>query len=258
MFDNLNIISEIGLSAESTISSLNYARTIQDAILCNRDGLKRYFGEFGLIYSPKNILSGDMYFYYRKKNFTYLAVCDCTGHGVSGALLTILCHNMLERTLKKYTELEDIFHHLNRHIKNSFSKESQEHGMDMVMVRFQDNESEIQFCGAYRPLWLLKQDQLLSVKGDRCSIGSCEAKFWSVHNVSLKQGDKLLLFSDGIVDQFCKNNSKKFGVRRLKNVVVENRNLTAERICDEIYRAVSVFKGESIQTDDNILLCLEY
>ena len=80
------VLAEIGLTAESTVSSLNFARLIQDAILCNREGLRKAFGQFSLLYEPKNILSGDFYFYYRKGKKKYVAVCDCTGHGISGAL----------------------------------------------------------------------------------------------------------------------------------------------------------------------------
>ena len=251
------IIPEIGLSTESTVSSLQYARIIQDAILCSREGLKPLFGEFSLVYEPKNILGGDFYFYAKKGKKKYLAVCDCTGHGISGALLTILGHNMLERSLKKHNEIEKIVTYLNKSIIESFNTgEVKGIGMDMAMVCLDESTSKLEFCGAKRPLWIISEGKLNKIKPGRQSIGETEDFVCKPTVIDIKKGDKIFLFSDGYPDQFGYNTNKKFGYETLAQILLDNKECSHKEIQNSLIKALDKHRGSEVSTDDILLLSI--
>ena len=262
MIEKSNIIPEIGLSQENTISSLNYARVIQNSILCSREGLFDLFdGRVSIVYKPKNILSGDFYFYHEKGDDLYFAVCDCTGHGISGALLSILGHNMLERSLKKFDGLNDIMPYFNKTVTDSFSDQSTvvEAGMDMVIVRLNRKSKKMQFSGARRPLWILRNGELLTYKTNRCSIGATctDNQSWKVEEIQMQEGDRVIMFSDGITDQFGICNYKKFGKKLLSEICLELENKPQKEFQKSVTTAFEAYKGNNIQTDDVLFISFD-
>ena len=252
------IIPEIGLSADSTVSSLEYARMIQSAILCSRNGLYDLFKDVELIYEPKNILSGDFYFYQKRKGVIYLAVCDCTGHGISGALLSILAHNMLERSLRKFDHLPDMMKYLNKTIIDSFSQESDinDMGMDLVMLKLDENTLGLEVIGARRPLWIARDNELIELKTSRNSIGTNPEYVWEEQSFQLVSGDRLALFSDGLSDQFGEND-KKYTKKRLVHSFLENSHLSQHEMITSLKNDLFTFQGNTIQTDDMLFLSFD-
>lgn len=252
-----NIIPEIGLTQESTVSSLQYGRMIQDAILCNRDGLKRHFGEYALLYEPKNILSGDFYFYARKKNLKYLAVCDCAGHGTSGALLTILGHNLLERAIKKFTKLDNIVNFVNQQFVNTFDHVEFMQGMDMIIVCIDENNKKISYSGARRPLWILRNNHIHIFKTDRSSVGDDSGFEFSCTQLEYLHSDRLFLFSDGYTDQFNELDHVKMGQKSLRESLIQWGNEPLVKIGEQLKSELLNFKGNNVFTDDVLLLGID-
>lgn len=254
-----NWIPEIGLSTQSTIESLQYGRLIQDAILCTRNQLQKTVGDFCIIYEPKNILSGDFYYCNDKKNFKYLAVCDCTGHGISGSLLTILCHNMFERSLRKHTELKDIINYLNNNIIDSFDTQStiKGIGMDFSMIRIDTNEGVLHFIGARRPLLIVRENKIIHIKPQRNSIGENRDIEWIEHEIKIQSKDKIFLFTDGFVDQFGTDKDTKFSTQYFKELLIEHVQQPIKKIEQILLDAFLDHRKDTINTDDVLVIGLE-
>lgn len=250
------IIPEIGLSTESTVASLKYARIIQDALLCDRSGLLKLFGEYSIIYMPKNILSGDFYFYEKAHGKLYVAVCDCSGHGISGALLSILGHNMLAKSIKKHSSTADILRYLNKLIKDSFNNEVDlsNIGMDISLLAIDEEKKEIEFSGAGQSLFLAKKDEVTRFRGNRKSIGCCWDCVWTSEKIEYNKGDKCYLTSDGLPDQFGQESGKKFSYSRLKDFLASNSSLSQGVLQQTLQAELLLHKGNEVQTDDILFL----
>lgn len=251
-----NIIHEIGLSAEHTISSLKYARYVQDAILHDRKGLKKMFGSFCILYRPKNILSGDFYFYTQKGPLKYLAVCDCTGHGISGALLSILGHNMLEKALNDHQEVGEILNALNVSIKKSFSESPlhDEMGMDISLVCINEQECYFDFATANQTIFYQTNLGIAVHKNNRKSIGGCHQCSWKSDRVFYQKGDRLFLFSDGLPDQFGELTDKKYSYARLRELVERHAAESMVDLTETLNLELNEHQGSVFQTDDILFL----
>ena len=254
-----NWIPEIGLSTQSTIESLQYGRLIQDAILCTRNQLQKTVGDFCIIYEPKNILSGDFYYCNNKKNFKYLAVCDCTGHGISGSLLTILCHNMFERSLRKHTELKDIINYLNNNIIDSFDTQStiKGIGMDFSIIRIDPTKGVINYIGARRPFLLVREDEIIHVKPQRNSVGESKDIEWVEHEIQVQSKDKIFLYTDGFVDQFGAETDAKFSTKYFKKLLLEHVKLPIIELEKILLNAFLEHRKDTINTDDVLVIGIE-
>jgi serine phosphatase RsbU (regulator of sigma subunit) len=253
------MIPEIGLSAKSTIDSLRYGRTIQDAILCTRIQLKKIFGDFAIVYEPKNILSGDFYYCKEKNGKKYLAVCDCTGHGIAGSLLTILGHNMLERSLRRYDDTGEILTFLNNCIIESFDASSSVCGvgMDAVFISIDKETLLMSFAGAKRPIGVLRGDQLICLKTDKHSIGYTTDHEWHSQTFQLEKSDKLFLFSDGYLDQFGEDCGTKFGIRKFKELLISLAHKSISEINEILNNTLLNHRKNEVPTDDVLVLGIE-
>jgi serine phosphatase RsbU (regulator of sigma subunit) len=217
------------------------------------------FGEFCILYEPKNILSGDFYFCFRKNNTLYLAVCDCTGHGFSGALLTILGHNMLERCIRRRNNLSDIFTELNHTIINSFDSTSNiaGQGMDLAMISIDMDSKILSFIGARRPVFIYSEGKLNAYKTNRQSIGEDINYKWSHQSIQMSPGDKVFLFTDGFTDQFGEKNKEKYGIKRLKDFLETNSHLNLPAIENLLNKDFESHKMNEISTDDMLFMGIE-
>jgi serine phosphatase RsbU (regulator of sigma subunit) len=253
------VISEIGLSVTATLESLMYGRTIQDAILCTRLDVKNIFGDFAIVYEPKNILSGDFYFCIEKHGKKYLAVCDCTGHGVAGSLLTILSHNMLERSLKKKQDTADILTSLNNYIIDSFDTESSVCGvgLDMILISIDKTSLILNFTGARRPIGILRGEELICFKTDKQSVGYSKNYKWESNHFQLQKHDKIFLFSDGYTDQFGEDCGTKFGTKRLKELLISLAHKSISEINQILNQVLSNHRKSELPTDDVLFLAIE-
>ena len=242
-------------------ANLRYAKNIQNAILPNLNKSWE-FGELFIYHQPKDVVSGDFYWHRKKTDTHYFAVADCTGHGVSGALLTIICHQALNRCLDEF-DLKSPASILNKcrelilsMLKNGGNTIAD--GMDIALCAFHKNT--LLFSGANRPLWLLRDGSIQEINGDRYPIGrytSILEPFNETH-IQLRENDVLYLFTDGITDQFGGPNDKKFSKKRLRPLAIEIGHLPLVQQRARLVRTVQSWMGDKEQLDDICFLGIKY
>ncbi|MFT6504120.1 MAG: serine phosphatase RsbU (regulator of sigma subunit) [Crocinitomicaceae bacterium] len=247
------------LKTTEILASISYAKRIQNAFLPSRDLLNKSLKHGFIFYEPKDIVSGDFYWLEEHNGDTYFAVADCTGHGVPGALLSTLCSNTLTRTVNELgiTEPGKILDTSVQLLDAFFSKgnEMVYDGMDIALCCLsQDNK--LKFSGANRPLIVTRKDgRIEEIKGDRQPIVYYEKrKEYTTHEIDLASGDTLYLYSDGIPDQFGGERDKKFGSKRLKQLLLKIHALELDAQKNEFERVFNNWIGKSERNDDACLI----
>src|SRR6185437_997300 len=212
---------------KSITDSINYARLIQSAMLVPDEELNKSLGEYFILYQPKDIVSGDFYFYKNipaganQKETIYLAACDCTGHGVPGAFMSLIGNEKLSDAMGQANDTGQILKLLNAKIKQALHQSAQadstRDGMDIALCSISPSETEkaaiVQYSGANRPLWISKKNKkgLEEIKPTKKSIGGFtdEKAEFNTHIMQLEKGDTLYMFTDGYADQFGGKEGKK-------------------------------------------------
>jgi serine phosphatase RsbU (regulator of sigma subunit) len=247
--------------------SLTYAENIQHAILPVESQLNQVFNTF-ILYRPKDIVSGDFYWYTQVNGkdgahpLTFLAVVDCTGHGVPGAFMSMIGNRIFNEiiTEKKVQDPARILHHLNNYIVEVLKQERTDNtdGMDVCLISMEQHNhpvKEIHYAGARRPLFYYRQSkgEIEKIKGDRYSIGGInknkKQKEFHTQKLSLEKGDIMYLTTDGIFDQ-VNGNSKRFSSRRFLQIINHNIAQPMEHQGKKLEEELISFKGESEQRDD--------
>ncbi len=218
---------ELQEKTDQLISSIRYAKRIQTAILPQETFLKEHFAETFILYKPRDIIAGDYYWFTEVGGFTFLAVADCTGHGVPGALLSIVGNMLLNEIINKYDVYDPagILEYLHESVRTVLSqKDEQCHsndGMEVSLCRFSKDYSELVYAGANRPLYMVRNHRLNQIDGDKKGIGGKqreEKRSFTSKIIKLEDKDMLYLTTDGFVDQ-ANTEDKKFGSRRLKHLL---------------------------------------
>ncbi|HEV7231723.1 MAG TPA: SpoIIE family protein phosphatase, partial [Bacteroidia bacterium] len=242
--------------------SINYARKIQDAMLPTMQEINAAFPECFLIYYPKDIVSGDFYWFSERGGKKYIAVVDCTGHGVPGAFMSMIGNDMLSDAVaeKSLSDPGEILASLNQHVKKSLRQNDTDSGsrdgMDAAICVFDQDLGKMKFSGANRPLYLIKGAELLVINSTKTSIGGhtpLEQVFQSFE-FDLRKGDTVYLFSDGYCDQFGGQAGKKFTTKRFRDLLGEIKNepmRTQEQILREQFIS---WKQNNEQVDDVLII----
>jgi serine phosphatase RsbU (regulator of sigma subunit) len=235
-------------------ANLRYAKNIQKAILPDKDGLGDAVGEAGVIYLPKDILSGDFYWKRQKYGRVFYAVADCTGHGISGALLTVLFTQTLNQCIDEFGLLEpaEILDKCRALVMDVLNKGTNQvtDGMDVSLCCFY--EGKISFSGANRPIWLMRGEEIKELNGSRFPIGThmeTQQPFEQIEFV-LRPQDKIYMFSDGVTDQFGQETQKKFTKNRLRATLQKTANSNTTNRLLEIERVFKEWQGTLEQLDD--------
>ena len=241
------------IAHKRTTDSINYAKRIQEAILPSANKLNACFEDAFVFYQPKDIVAGDFYWIEKIGAKRIVAVADCTGHGVPGAMLSVLCSNALNRAVKEENLLEahQILNRVREIIVEKFASpdHSIKDGMDIALCVIEGNA--VNFAGAYRPLWVIRNQQLIELKGDKQPIGKSDYyRPYTSHHLNLKEGDALYLFSDGYVDQFGGIENKKFMKRNFLSLLVRLQNEPMEAQAKAIETAFQQWKDNQRQIDD--------
>lgn len=242
--------------------NINYASKIQNALLPKDKSLLEFFQDFFEINAPLDVVSGDFYWFHQISDFeAYLAVADCTGHGIAGALISVIGHTELNKAIKekRIREPRDILENMHQELSHSiFSQETSE-GMDVALCRFQKNSPfhyRITFAGARRPLYILQNGIILEIPGNRKSIGGlqiyAEGKY-EQHSLHLESGNQLYLFTDGVPD-IANSSRQKFGLKRLKDLILRTYQLPTEEQKFQIMEEIAEFKQDTPQRDDFLML----
>ncbi len=242
--------------------SINYAKRIQDAMLPSQKILNEYFKENFIFYQPKDIISGDFYWATRKNDTFYLAAADCTGHGVPGALMSMIGISFLRQVINEMniSDTAQIMNKLHEMVLNALNEDlslrNSKDGMDIALLKIDLINRKAQFTGAVRPLGVSDKNGFQIIKGDRFSIGGIKtmSETFSATEISLEGSKSFYMFSDGYGDQFGEMNGKKFMTKKLHDLLAE---ITGKPMSEQHVIVDSVFnewKGKVEQTDDVMLI----
>ena len=235
------------------LDSINYAKRIQSAILPSNRAVKAYLKESFVLYKPKDVIAGDFYWLEYHDNKTYFAAADCTGHGVPGAMISLVCNNALNRSVREYN-LSDpgkILDNTKELVVEEFGKsdENVKDGMDIALCCIEGDK--LKYAGAYNPLWLVRDKKLQKIGADRQPIGSFEySKPFKSHEIKLKKGDSIYVFSDGFMDQFGGERGKKYKSLKFQDFLlsIQEENMRKQR--ELLNNEIEEWRGELEQIDD--------
>ncbi|MDX1651738.1 MAG: SpoIIE family protein phosphatase [Brumimicrobium sp.] len=246
------------------LDSINYAKRIQTAILPSDKLVKSYLDSSFVLYLPKDIVAGDFYWMESKGDFIMFAAADCTGHGVPGAMVSVMCHNALNRSVKEFGLIQpnDILDKTRELVLEEFSKSEEDvkDGMDISLCVLNVKTNILWWSGANNPLWLIPsgESKVKQLKADKQPVGSHPGnKPFSVHEIQLQKGDKIYIFTDGLQDQFGGLNYKKFKPSRLRKLILEIKDLPPEEQRLKIWNAFKEWKGDQDQVDDICVIGVE-
>lgn len=247
--------------------SINYARRIQEAILPDEDHIRQYFKNSFALNKPKDIVSGDFFWIHEvvAQEEYLIALADCTGHGVPGAMMSIVGHSLLNDIVEKENTQTpaEILTQLNREIIKSLRQKSQEttsDGMDVSIVHINLKKLEVTFSGAYQHLYWMN-GSLNVFKGDRQPIGGLHHdnnRVFTNHNFKITKGDSLYLLSDGYVDQFGGPKNKKFLSRRLSELIESSHKYSMQAQSFIYNNTFEEWRGSNEQIDDVSLIGIKF
>lgn len=240
-------------------ASILYARRIQEAILPPESMLKEQIGELFVLYKPKDVLSGDFFWAEQREGLTYLAVCDSTGHGVPGALLSLMGNNLLnqavhERNLSRPSAVLDYLNAGIQHTLNQYKSAGElRDGMDIALCVFDHSRRKLQFAAAINPLYIIRDGMLIQSKGNRFSIGSYfdnKMRPFTNQEMELQSGDMIYLFTDGYPDQFGGEDDRKMSHRRFRELLMSIHHLPVDEQKQMLEDQLHAWMGSAKQTDD--------
>lgn len=239
------------------VQSIEYARSLQNSILPSYDKINNYLKDYFLIWSPKDIVGGDFFFFDSTGEDVFFAVADCTGHGVPGGMISLICSSALNKCISELglKNTDEILNMTRLLVIDTFNKNGQNvnDGMDIIMCKWTKNLETIEFSGAGRPLWVINSTDmtLREYKTDRFPVSKYfELKPFSKYTLDVKSGDILYMFSDGVTDQFGGESGGKFKTSRLKDLIDRIKFLNIKEQENIVNFSLKQWKGDFEQTDD--------
>lgn len=245
--------------------SIDYAKNIQNAVLPTVGMFKEFFPESFIIYRPKDIVSGDFYWVYKDfvNDRTYLAIVDCTGHGVPGGFMTMLGQSMLSNIILYHHiyNPDEILDEMNDNVIRMLHQDDQDvhvhDGMDMAMLVIDHSSKKITYSGAKRPLVYLKDGEIKMIKASKFSIGSFlegTEKVFEKHEIDYTDEMSIFLYSDGVTDQFNQEQEYKFSRRRLLDFLEKNQNSSLKKQGELLIETLQQWEGNAPQIDDILIV----
>jgi serine phosphatase RsbU (regulator of sigma subunit) len=262
-YDEIDIQrSELQLRNKDLTDSLNYARRIQAALLPAEHHIRKIFNDYFIYYRPKHIVSGDFYWFSERDDKYFIAAADCTGHGVPGALMSMIGLELIQKIINemKVDDSDQLLLTMNKELESAFFKEESgkaliRDGIEMSICIIDKTTKEMEFSGAFLPVYIVREDKLIELKGDKKNVVQSFAMVsFNRSTFRLREGDILYLFSDGYADQFGGPENKKFMYRRLRHLLLTISKyplLDQERILDE---TITSWMDGHDQIDDMMIL----
>lgn len=239
--------------------SIIYASRIQNAMLTSEDYIKRWFNNEFVLFKPKDIVSGDFYWcYHDGSNKTYLVTADCTGHGVPGAMMSMLSINLLNEIIceRNVTQPNEILNSLRREIIKSLnskdSKEEANDGLDCSIIVFNHDTLNMQYACANNSFYVIRNKKIINSYTDKMPIGKSpkEDVSFEVKEIQLEKGDLIITLTDGYADQFGGNKGKKYKYKQLEELLVANTELEMSEMKNSLNDSIELWKGSLEQVDD--------
>jgi serine phosphatase RsbU (regulator of sigma subunit)/tetratricopeptide (TPR) repeat protein len=251
--DEKNVIIEH--KNREILDSITYAKRIQSAILPQPKLVKEFLEDSFILYKPKDIVAGDFYWLEVVGDTVLFAAADCTGHGVPGAMVSVVCNNGLNRAVREYglKEPNEILDKTRQLVVEEFEKSDEEvkDGMDISLCALNTSTNQLFWSGANNPLWILRNGEIMEYKADKQPIGKhFDAKPFSLVEVQLKKNDIIYIFTDGFQDQFGGPKEKKFRVAQMRELFLTLTSKTMEEQRKIIDESFENWKGDLEQVDD--------
>ncbi|MCH2234062.1 MAG: SpoIIE family protein phosphatase [Crocinitomicaceae bacterium] len=242
---------------EEIQASIKYAKGLQTAILPSLNDISDNLPNSFVLFKPKDIVSGDFYWFEKHNDDIYLAAADCTGHGVPGAMVSVVCSNALHQALFEFgcTEVDQLLNKTRDLVVNTFAKsgESVRDGMDIALIKLNPESLKLEYAGANNALYLLKNgnEEMDEFKADKQPVGLyTEMKPFTSHTIQLGKGDTIYLFSDGYADQFGGERGKKFKYKPFKRLLIETNILSPKHQEEELIKFFENWRQDYEQVDD--------
>jgi ligand-binding sensor domain-containing protein/serine phosphatase RsbU (regulator of sigma subunit) len=241
------------------LDSLMYAKFLQNAILTPVEEIKANFSDAFIYNRPKDLVSGDFYWHSRKDDISVFAVADCTGHGVPGAIISVICENALRQAVMScnYENPAQILQQANKYVIDTFTHTHKDihPGMEIALCSFNHTTYELTFSGAKLGMYVVVNGDLIRLKSSVYRIGwDLSIPSFSNEILKLTKGDILYLFTDGFGDQFEPKSKKKFSSARLKKLLYENINLPSAELRDLLDKEFETWQGVYDQIDDVLVV----
>lgn len=259
---------------QSIQDSINYSKRLQKAVLPKTEEIHKRLEESFVLFKPKDVVSGDFYWFETHEGYDFIAAADCTGHGVPGAMVSFVCNNALNRSLYEFSKLspENVLEHTREIVIETFSKSGHDikDGMDIAMCRINSKRDELLFVGANNPCWIIRKNHyitakemedrktvvgeeysLIEVTGDKKPIGLHEDMTpFTCHNIPVFEGDTYYLFTDGYADQFGGNKGKKLMYKPFKKLLLSLADNPLETQRAALEKSFDNWMGNYEQVDD--------
>jgi serine phosphatase RsbU (regulator of sigma subunit) len=263
---------QLEIQNEEIISSIKYAERIQRAVLPSNELIQEIFKQNAFVfYQPKDIVSGDFYWISKSNthpNKIYVAVVDCTGHGVPGAFMSMLGHTYLKQAIRENEtqSVNHILNALNSRVRQSLNQQDQDgfsvqDGMDVSLISIDYETNTLEFAGANNGVLIVKNNgELIELKPDKQAIGSGlrEVKPFQVQSIELNKGDYIYMYTDGFADQFGGTANKKFYMKNLRVLATKLAQLPVYAQYQTLQKTFIDWKGDMEQTDDVCVIGIRF
>ncbi|TAH20244.1 MAG: HAMP domain-containing protein [Cytophagales bacterium] len=255
-----------------TLASINYAKRIQDVLLPSREIIAKSLPESFVFFRPKDIVSGDFYWFAEQDDSVFIAVVDCTGHGVPGAFMSVIGHNLLhEIIVSEQTYAPDqILNELHKGVRGILKQDTTQNrdGMEIALCVIDKKKGLLSFAGARSPLYCVRNDEMLVIRGDKSPIGGVqkeEERLFQQHQISLRQEDgsptspqMFYLFSDGFQDQFGGRHGEKYMSKRFRNFLHAISYMPIDLQFRKLEEELLQWQGHEEQTDDVLVIGIRF
>ncbi|MCK4664557.1 MAG: SpoIIE family protein phosphatase [Bacteroidales bacterium] len=254
---------EIAEHQKHITDSIKYAKRIQTAILPPDDYINKNLPNSFILYLPKDIVSGDFYWMEKRESNVMIAAVDCTGHGVPGAFMSIVGNNQLNYAVnvKKARKPSDILNELNKGVTYSLRQKkgvsNVKDGMDIALCTIDYENKKLQYAGAYNPLYFIRNNEFVKIKGDKFPIGAFideNIQEYTNHDIDIQEGDIIYIFSDGYADQFGGPDSRKFMYKPFRELLIKIHNKPMDEQKEILEKVLSDWKGNETQVDDILVI----
>jgi serine phosphatase RsbU (regulator of sigma subunit) len=242
--------------------SINYAKRIQQAKLPNKHEIYSNLTQSFILFKPKDIVSGDFYFFHKIQQTVFIAAADCTGHGVPGAFMSMIGSEKLDEAISLSSETSEILRLLNIGIRNSLhqseSVESTRDGMDIALCSVDTINRVVKYAGANRPIWIIRngQEEIEEIQATKRAIGGFtdDSQLFDTHEIRLQQGDTFYIFSDGYADTYNGQNGKKLKTKKFKELLLEIQNKKMQEQEKYLDDFIETWKAGAEQVDDILVI----
>ncbi|MCB0395949.1 MAG: SpoIIE family protein phosphatase [Flavobacteriales bacterium] len=247
--------SEIEFKNKEILDSIAYARRIQQAILPPSKQMRALLPQSFVMYLPKDIVAGDFYWVEESGDHLLFAAADCTGHGVPGAMVSVVCNNALNRAVREFgmTDPGQVLDKVTDLVIDTFARSEDEvrDGMDIALCAWDKKKRVLSFAGANNPLYLVNENGLKEIKGDRQPVGKyADRKPFTTHSFTPEKGDHVYIFTDGFPDQFGGPKGKKFKYTPFKELLIQVSRLPINEQLQTLEKTFVNWKGSMEQVDD--------